>query len=126
VFGSILLGFAVAAATALLTKFARIKDYPLLETSLFALMSYSSYLLAEILEMSGIVSVLFCGICQVSFIRDATNDYGNYSTLVYSILHRLWTPRKMLDELGRSLSSRNETTNTYMLKSEQTWPSHKR
>ena len=60
-----LLGALIGSITALMTKFTHIKDFPLLETSLFFLMSYSSYLLAEICEMSGIVSILFCGIFQV-------------------------------------------------------------
>ena len=59
------LGALIGSITALMTKFTHIKDFPLLETSLFFLMSYSSYLLAEICEMSGIVSILFCGIFQV-------------------------------------------------------------
>ena len=65
-FGSVALGAFIGAMTALMTKFTHVKDFPLLETSLFFLMSYSSYLLAEICSMSGIVSVLFCGIFQVS------------------------------------------------------------
>ena len=62
---SVGLGALIGSITALMTKFTHIKDFPLLETSLFFLMSYSSYLLAEICEMSGIVSILFCGIFQV-------------------------------------------------------------
>ena len=67
-FGSVALGAFIGAMTALMTKFTHVKDFPLLETSLFFLMSYSSYLLAEICSMSGIVSVLFCGIFQVSIL----------------------------------------------------------
>ena len=65
--GSIGLGALIGVLTSILTKFTRIKDYQMLETSLFFLMSYSSYLIAEVCQMSGIVSVLFCGIFQAHY-----------------------------------------------------------
>ena len=46
--GSVGLGALIGTLTALLTKYTNLKDFPLLETSLFFLMSYSSYLIAEI------------------------------------------------------------------------------
>ena len=66
-FGSIGLGSLIGVMTSILTKFTRIKDYQMLETSLFFLMSYCSYLIAEVAKMSGIVSVLFCGIFQAHY-----------------------------------------------------------
>ncbi|CAI2739087.1 unnamed protein product [Dicrocoelium dendriticum] len=45
--GSFFIGVVIGALTALLTKFTHIREHPLLETTLFVLMSYSTFLLAE-------------------------------------------------------------------------------
>uniref|UniRef100_A0A4W4F6Z3 Sodium/hydrogen exchanger n=1 Tax=Electrophorus electricus TaxID=8005 RepID=A0A4W4F6Z3_ELEEL len=46
--GSFVLGSAAGVLTALVTKFTRLRDFPLLETALFFLMSWSTFLLAEL------------------------------------------------------------------------------
>lgn len=62
--GSFVLGTAMGLMTALLMKFSNLRDYPLLETSMFFIMSYSTFLFAEFAGLTGIVAVLFCGIMQ--------------------------------------------------------------
>ena len=66
-FASFGFGALIGSVTALLTKFTHLREYPILETSLFILMSFSSYLLAEAFSTSGIVSILFCGIFQAHY-----------------------------------------------------------
>ena len=51
--GSFVLGFAIGLITALFLKMSKLRDYPLLETSLFMLMSYSAFLIAEAASLSG-------------------------------------------------------------------------
>ncbi|RXN06870.1 sodium hydrogen exchanger 6-like protein [Labeo rohita] len=45
--GSFAMGAATGVMTALVTKFTKLRDFPLLETALFFLMSWSTFLLAE-------------------------------------------------------------------------------
>lgn len=66
-FFSLVIGAAMGCCTALMTKFTKVKDFPLLESALFVLMSYSTFLIAEAAELTGVVAVLFCGICQAHY-----------------------------------------------------------
>uniref|UniRef100_A0A8C1DN16 Sodium/hydrogen exchanger n=1 Tax=Cyprinus carpio carpio TaxID=630221 RepID=A0A8C1DN16_CYPCA len=65
--GSFAMGAATGVMTALVTKFTKLRDFPLLETALFFLMSWSTFLLAEACGFTGVVAVLFCGITQAHY-----------------------------------------------------------
>uniref|UniRef100_A0A8C4GPE0 Sodium/hydrogen exchanger n=1 Tax=Dicentrarchus labrax TaxID=13489 RepID=A0A8C4GPE0_DICLA len=58
--------FALGVATGVFT-FTKLRDFPLLETALFFLMSWSTFLLAEACGFTGVVAVLFCGITQAHY-----------------------------------------------------------
>ncbi|KAI8805350.1 Cation/H+ exchanger, partial [Cladochytrium replicatum] len=61
--GSTIVGFAVAVLFALLTKHIRfMHDQPIYETTMLFIFAYLSYLLADILSLTGIISIFFCGI----------------------------------------------------------------
>mgnify|MGYP002055280392 FL=1 len=68
IFGaSFLVGSLMGCITALLTKFTRVRQHPLLESTLCVLMSYSTCLVSEVFALTGIVAVLFCGITQAHY-----------------------------------------------------------
>uniref|UniRef100_A0A8D2CTV3 Sodium/hydrogen exchanger n=1 Tax=Sciurus vulgaris TaxID=55149 RepID=A0A8D2CTV3_SCIVU len=72
--GSFAMGSAYAVVTALLTKFTKLCEFPMLETGLFFLLSWSAFLSAEAAGLTGIVAVLFCGVTQAHY------TYNNLSS----------------------------------------------
>lgn len=50
---SLVIGAVMGCITALMTKFTRVRDFPLLESALFVLMSYSTFLIAEASDLTG-------------------------------------------------------------------------
>nr|XP_038039368.1 sodium/hydrogen exchanger 9 isoform X2 [Anas platyrhynchos] len=72
--GSFAMGSSYAVVTALLTKFTKLCEFPMLETGLFFLLSWSAFLSAEAAGLTGIVAVLFCGVTQAHY------TYNNLSS----------------------------------------------
>jgi sodium/hydrogen exchanger-like protein 6/7 len=62
--GSFLLGILMGLITALVLKMSKLRDYPLLETTMFVVMSYATFVIAETAQLTGIVAILFCGMMQ--------------------------------------------------------------
>jgi len=75
-FGSSLLGVAVALLLSGLFRLVNVARHPPLETIFMVLIAYLSYVIAEAFELSGIMSVFWCGI--------AFNHYGAYSLSAYT------------------------------------------
>ena len=51
--GSFLLGVAMAMITALVMKMSKLREHPLLETSMFIILSYSTFVIAEAAGLTG-------------------------------------------------------------------------
>ncbi|TKA68717.1 hypothetical protein B0A55_09335 [Friedmanniomyces simplex] len=62
-FGSLVIGLVIGLATSLLLKMTHVRREPKIESCLIILIAYASYFFANSIHMSGIVSLLFCGIC---------------------------------------------------------------
>lgn len=61
-FSSLLIGVVVGIATALGLKYTLVRRFPKIESCLIVLIAYASYFFSNGLHLSGIVSLLFCGI----------------------------------------------------------------
>ncbi|KAG7463475.1 hypothetical protein MATL_G00177060 [Megalops atlanticus] len=79
--------FAMGAVTGVFTK---LHCFPLLETALFFLMSWSTFLLAEACGFTGVVAVLFCGITQDHYTYNNLSEESTKRTKqLFEVLHFL-------------------------------------
>ncbi|XP_078246469.1 sodium/hydrogen exchanger 7 isoform X1 [Pogona vitticeps] len=88
--GSFMMGVVTGIVTALVTKFTKLHCFPLLETALFFLMSWSTFLLAEACGFTGVVSVLFCGITQAHYtFNNLSVESRSRTKQLFEVLHFL-------------------------------------
>ncbi|XP_033003395.1 sodium/hydrogen exchanger 7 isoform X1 [Lacerta agilis] len=88
--GSFMMGVVTGVVTALVTKFTKLHCFPLLETALFFLMSWSTFLLAEACGFTGVVSVLFCGITQAHYTyNNLSVESRSRTKQLFEVLHFL-------------------------------------
>ena len=88
--GSFTIGCGMSFVNALVTKLTKIGSFPILETALFFLMSYCTFLAAELSNWSGIVAVLFCGITQQHYTyKNLTEESRMRTTQTFELLNFL-------------------------------------
>ncbi|XP_053864912.1 sodium/hydrogen exchanger 7 isoform X1 [Malaclemys terrapin pileata] len=95
--GSFMMGAVTGVVTALIsffviyvTKFTKLHCFPLLETALFFLMSWSTFLLAEACGFTGVVAVLFCGITQAHYTyNNLSVESRSRTKQLFEVLHFL-------------------------------------
>uniref|UniRef100_A0A803TYZ7 Sodium/hydrogen exchanger n=1 Tax=Anolis carolinensis TaxID=28377 RepID=A0A803TYZ7_ANOCA len=81
--------FMMGVATGIVT-FTKLHCFPLLETALFFLMSWSTFLLAEACGFTGVVSVLFCGITQAHYTyNNLSVESRSRTKQLFEVLHFL-------------------------------------
>ena len=93
VFVSCIIGLAVGVACSLLYKHVSFKDNPGLEITIFLLLSYSTFLVAEFWHCSGILSSLVGGVVMSSYaqrnLADFDESLGAHSTGAKGMLQML-------------------------------------
>ncbi|CAL8393909.1 unnamed protein product [Boreogadus saida] len=82
--------FSGSFAMGAVTGFTKLHCFPLLETALFFLMSWSTFLLAEACGFTGVVAVLFCGITQAHYTYNNLSEESTKRTKqLFEVLHFL-------------------------------------
>jgi len=78
--GSMLCGIGVAIISSFAFKTGYFQADNMLEPMLVILFAFTSYMVAEALELSGIVSILFCGIVMAKYTRPNLSEHAALHT----------------------------------------------
>jgi len=101
--GSTAVGVFVALLSALLFKYTELRKFQMLETCTLAVYAYCSYLLAEGLGLSGIVSILFCGITMAHYTYNNLSKESQELTVNVFQVFAMLTETLVFAYLGLSL-----------------------
>jgi solute carrier family 9 (sodium/hydrogen exchanger), member 8 len=84
--GSFIVGLSLALAFAKITKHWDL-DSPTFEMVMLIIFAYSSYLLADVLQLTGIISIFFCGVFMAHYAAGNLSEEARKSARVcFSIL----------------------------------------
>eukprot|EP01118_Nematostelium_gracile_P013609 TRINITY_DN5163_c0_g5_i1.p1 TRINITY_DN5163_c0_g5~~TRINITY_DN5163_c0_g5_i1.p1 ORF type:complete len:601 (-),score=192.67 TRINITY_DN5163_c0_g5_i1:69-1667(-) len=101
--GSMAFGIVIGLLSALALKHTHVDKYPYLESAVVALFGYSSYLIAEGATLSGIVSILFCGIVMGQYTYENLSAESKELTMNFFSIMALLTETLVFGYLGLSL-----------------------
>lgn len=88
--GSFAVGVTIGLLSSLLFKYTQFDRYHTLELVLLVLYSYSSYLLADGLGLSGIVAILFCGVVMAHYTyHNLSPQAQKFSTKLFKVMASL-------------------------------------
>ncbi len=100
--GSPTLGILFAFLTALLFKYADLRETKMLELSLFILLMYFPFVLAEEIHLSGIVSIFFAGLSARRYIEPNVSEETKHNAEVIFHLTAYLAETCIFLELGLS------------------------
>lgn len=102
-FGSMLMGVLVGISAAFFFKVVDMRNAPLLELSLFVLILYLPFFFAEMLGLSGIVTILFTGISARHYTtRNVSKETEHFAGTLFRLISHLFETSIFL-ELGLSI-----------------------
>jgi NhaP-type Na+/H+ or K+/H+ antiporter len=87
IFGSTLIGYAIGYLTALSLRLLskRVKNIERIEIGLMVLLPWVSYLAAQMLGLSGIVSILFNGIAHATYTKPNLTDWSKIVNYLFIV-----------------------------------------
>lgn len=104
--GSLLVGVIIAFIAAIILKHVNVRSHGnMLEVALVIIFGYSSYLVAELAYMSGIVSILFCGAAMANYTVPNMNKESQETTKSILRLLAFMTETALFIYLGLGLAA---------------------